>query len=276
MSGPTTAGILLNNMPAYIAAVGALGVAAFGMVEALGKTLFVFDIPGTDRTAGLPYVGFSKVQALIKLVGPALKATYGDDYEDIIKQQYRAGRGKGQAPDTIRQGVRLGVTFLSQTSATVVIKSIWGLPSTSADQLAAALTSPPAPAPAPAAGSPAAPAGPPTVAAPTGPTTDQQQAQALAARFATALDTRVQAAFDLAEEVYETRAQFWAAVIAIGLSLGYQGATTGWAVNGRLGAWAVALLVGLVAVPLAPAAKDLSSSLSDALSALGKLRGGSK
>ncbi len=89
----------------------------------------------------------------------------------------------------------------------------------------------------------------------------------------------MQAAFDIADAVYQTRAQLWAAVIAIGLSLGYQAATTNWAdpVNLKaLGAWSVALLVGLVAVPLAPVAKDLSSSLSDALDALGKLRGGGK
>jgi hypothetical protein len=248
----------LSQVPVYIAAVGALGVAAFGMVEALGKTLFVFPIPGTRISLGLPYVGFSRVDALLKRVGPAMQASYGDDYRMIVRQQYRAGRNKGQAPESIRQGVRLGLPFLSQTAAVGVIRAVWGLPPAAAESLAAALI-------APVPTTPPAGARPPPKAA---------LDQALAARFATALDTRVKAAFDLAEQVYETRAQFWAAVIAIGLSLGYHLATT--AKPFDLPAWGMALLIGLVAVPLAPAAKDLSSSLSDALSALGKLRPGTK
>ncbi len=248
----------VSQVPTYVAAVGALGVAAFGVVEALGKTLFVFPIPGTRVRLGLPYVGFNRVDALLKLVGPAMETSYGRDYRMIVRQQYRAGRSSGQAPETIRQGVRLGLPFLSKTAAEGVIHDVWGLPPDAAERLAIALTTPvPVPPPAGAAAPPAA-----------------LPDQALAARFATALDTRVKAAFDLAEQVYQTRAQFWAAVIAVGLSLGYHAATMKNVLD--LGEWGIALLVGLVAVPLAPAAKDLSSSLSDALSALGKLRPGAK
>ncbi|MDB5429470.1 MAG: hypothetical protein JWP35_586 [Caulobacter sp.] len=253
---------VINHIPVLIAAVGALGIAAFGVVEALGKSLFVFDLPG-GKKAGLPYVGFAKIDPLLKLVDPAMRASYGDAYRDILLQQYRAGRGKGQAPETIRQGVRLGLPFLDMEAATRVIANLWGLPPEAAAQLAAALTNRQPPRPSSRAAAP----------------DDPSQAQALAARFATALDTRVQAAFDIADAVYQTRAQLWAAVIAIGLSLGYQAATNDWTAVPSLktlGDWSVALLVGLVAVPLAPVAKDLSSSLSDALDALGKLRGGGK
>jgi hypothetical protein len=248
-----------DQIPVYIAAVGALGVAAFGAVEAIGKTLFVFPLPGTRHMAGLPYVGFGKVRALTVKVGPALKAAYGADYEKTLLQQYRAGRGKGQGPETIRQGVRLGLPFLGQEAAAKVIADIWGMPHASAVLLAAALIQSPAQPP------------PADAKAPT----DEalKEAQALAARFATALDTRVQAAFDSAEEVYETRAQFWAAIVALGLSLGYEAIQPG---VKTLETWVLPVIVGLVAVPLAPAAKDLSSSLSDALGALGKLRGAGK
>ncbi len=271
MPSPT----ILDHIPTLIAAVGALGVAAFGMVEALGKTLFVFPIPGTRIRLGLPYVGFSRVQALLKLVAPAMEATYGHDFGTIVRQQYRAGRGSGQAPETVRQGVRLGLPFLSQTQAVSVIRAVWGLPPAEAERLAAALTTP-------------IPAGPQPRSAAAAATLASDQA--LAGRFATALDTRVKAAFDLAEQVYQTRAQFWAGLIAVGLSLAYHGATLASASapkpDGAAAAaatspsavegWVIALLIGLVAVPLAPAAKDLSSSLSDALSALGKLRPGAK
>jgi len=242
----------LSQIPVYIAAVGALGLAAFGAVEAIGKTLFVFDIPGTSHTAGLPYVGYGKVHALVTRVGPALKISYGADYERTLRQQYRAGRSAGLAPETIRQGVRLGLPFLAPDEASHVIAHVWGLPKGEADRLATALTTPGSADPAD---------------------------QALAARFATALDTRVKAVFDLAEEVYATRAQFWAAVVAIGLSLAYEAVSVNfkWPITtAEWGGWGIALLIGLVAVPLAPAAKDLSSSISDALTALGKLRGTAK
>ena len=272
-----SAAISLDAIPGYVAAVGALGVAAFGAVEAIGKTLFVFDLPagkGAHHAVGLPYVGFNKIQLLLKRVGPALKASYGDDYENIIQQQYRSGRGQGQAPDTIRQGVRLGLPFLSIGSAAEVIEAVWGMPSASAAQLARALVVEVA-APDPQA----SPSNPPAKPATASPSDQIKASQALAARFATALDTRVQAAFDVAEEVYQARAQLWAGVIAVGLSVGYQGAITDWTLPTRsdqYGQWAIAFVVGLVAVPLAPAAKDLSSSLSDALTALGKLRGAGK
>jgi hypothetical protein len=240
---------LLGNIPDYVAAVGALGVAAFGMVEALGKTLFVFPIPGTHIRLGLPYVGFNRIEDLLKKVAPAMEASYGKDFRTILRQQYRAGRSQGQAPESIRQGVRLGLPFLSHAAAVSVIEAIWGLP----------------------AGAAAAD-GAPALALPPAVMVDQ----ALAARFATALDTRVKAAFDLADQVYQTRAQFWAGAIAIGLSLGYHYYTADPKESADPKGWAIALLIGLVAVPLAPAAKDLSSSLSGALAALGSLRPGSK
>jgi hypothetical protein len=257
---------LLGNIPDYVAAVGALGVAAFGMVEALGKTLFVFPIPGTHIRLGLPYVGFNRIEDLLKKVAPAMEASYGKDFRTILRQQYRAGRSQGQAPESIRQGVRLGLPFLSHAAAVSVIEAIWGLPAGAAASLATALTTPMPAAP------PVAADGAPALALPPAVMVDQ----ALAARFATALDTRVKAAFDLADQVYQTRAQFWAGAIAIGLSLGYHYYTADPKESADPKGWAIALLIGLVAVPLAPAAKDLSSSLSGALAALGSLRPGSK
>ena len=264
---------------AGIAAVGSLGLAAFGIVESLGKAFVITLSHGKERRPvrlGLPYVGLGVVLRMIKPLQPALRCAYGEGYGEIIAQQYRADRSQGSAPDTIRQGVRLGLPFLSQTAATKVVDAIWGLTTPNAEALAAALTAGPA-AVAAAASAPAGPAPtPPAPAAQPGLTAQQQQAQALAARFSTALDTRVQAAFAVAEQVYQARAQFWAGLVAIGLSLAYQGEASGWAAptsTAQLERWMAALIVGLVAVPLAPVAKDLSSSLSDALSALGKLRG---
>jgi hypothetical protein len=255
----------MKDIPGLITIVGALGIAAFGIVDALGKTVFVFDPPWARQrnlAYGLPYAGFGAIRRLLKRVEPAMKVTYGDAYGTILINQYRAGRSQGQAPEMIRQGVRLGLPYLSQTAAEGVIAAVWGMSSAQTAALAQALT-------AEKTADAAAPAAPDAGAAATA------APQALAARFATALDTSVQAAFASAEQRYQSWAQFWAGVAAVVLSLGYEGATAGWpwaAHTGSAGAWIIALLVGLAAVPLAPVAKDLSSSLSQALTALGQVR----
>ena len=56
-----------------VVAVGALGTAAFGLVEAFGKALVLGRV-------GLPFVGYGCVRVVIKLYAPALKFTYGDAY----------------------------------------------------------------------------------------------------------------------------------------------------------------------------------------------------
>ena len=271
--------IRLEDVPVYITAAGALGVAAYGLVDAVGKTLFVFDVPVTGmrrrskdgfpetRLArryrlGLPFVGYSRVRALMEDLAPALKATYGDDFETIIREQYRAGRGQGLAPETIRQGVRLGLPFLGAELAGGVIHRVWGLDHGRSYALASALLRP----------------HPDRPREPDESLSEREELEALdlAGRFATALDTKVQAAFDVAEQMYQARAQFWAGVTAVALALVFQASLTPlpglrvWAYWSAidLGAWARALIIGLAAVPLAPLAKDLASKFSDALGAL--------
>ena len=257
MSDPTAIfGTSLAQVPILISAVGALGTAAMGIVEALGKGLFVFDIPWARRRqipVGLPYAGFGTVKHLIKRVGPTLRVVYGEDYASMLVGQYRAGRGSGDAPETIRQGVRLGLPYVSKEQAVETVKAVWGMRNDLTEQFVNALL-----------------AEKTQVIAAAAPA-DQQVAQGLAARFATALDTSVEAAFDSAEQDFQSWARFWAGVAAVSLSLVYHWATMpSW---NDLAGWMVALLVGLSAVPLAPIVKDLSTSLSQALNALGQING---
>ena len=75
------------------------------------------------------------------------------------------------------------------------------------------------------------------------------------------------AAFDVAEERYEAYAKGLAAVVAIGLALVF---------NWGLGfpfSTPLALVIGAVAVPLAPVAKDISTSLQNALTAFKSVAG---
>lgn len=238
-----------------VAAVGAFGVASFGLVEAVGKA-FAFG------GFGLPYAGYGAVKHAIRHLMPALKVAYGDDYMDIISQQYRAGRSDGQAPDTIRQGVRLGLPFMPLSDAAKLIDSVWDLD-----------PKPPRAAPGTAPAMPyatalaeALQAVPPTTA-----TSVPVDPQSLAGRFATALDARIQAAFEVAEERYEAIAKLIAAVVAVGLAVGFD---FGLAANGPLPVpLPVALIVGIIAVPLAPVAKDVSTSLQNALTAFKAVAG---
>jgi hypothetical protein len=257
MNGSATSlfGVSLQDIPVLISAVGALGLAAMGVVEALGKALLVFDPLWIRRRGlpfGLPYAGYRKVRRLLIAVGPALEIAYGDKYAAIIAGQYRAGRGSSQAPDMIRQGVRLGLPYLSHDDAKRVVKAIWGMPDKHTERFVQAIlkVQPPAGAPAPLEAG-------------------------LAGRFSTALDTTVQAVFDSAEQVYQSWARCWAGIASVVLSLAYYGAIAQHppASDGKgLAGWFFAGIVGLAAVPLAPVAKDLSTSLSQALTALGQTR----
>ena len=246
-----------ENLLAAISGVGALGVAAYGVVEAFGKA--VAGGSGLDgRPWGLPYRGFGQVRRLAEQLGPAMKLAYGDDYLQILAQQYRDGRGKGQAPSTLKQGVRLALPFMSVADARTLIDKVWGLGASHgpggvapAEALARALVD--------------------EKAARLGGGGDDPQADAaaneaaatLAGRFSLALDTRIDAAFTIAEQRYQSWARIWAGATAVILALAFD---LFYFPQSQI-PWPIALLVGLVAVPLAPVANDLVSSLSSAAKA---------
>lgn len=259
-----------DQIGAGVAAVGSLGAAAFGIVESVGKA-FAFTWRsrrhGEFKHFGLPYIGFGSVRRAIRPLDPALRCAYGEGFLDVIAQQYRAARVDGAAPDTIRQGVRLGLPFLDLKTAQALIAQVWKMDDAHSAALAQALqastnSTPPGGAPA---------AGPSSAGA-------VDQVQALAGRFATALDARIHAAFDLADERYETAAKTWAGGVAVLLALLFNwgladhaacaaARTTACGPMGGVYPWPLALVIGLAAVPLAPVAKDLSTSLQNALTA---------
>ena len=250
-----------DQFGAAIGAVGSLGVAAFGVTESLGKAFaFTFRKRSDHRLGhwGLPYVGLKAVLTMTRPLHLALQCAYGEDYAEVIAQQYRAARIDGSAPDTIRQGVRLGLPFLKPEDGADLIAAVWRMERRHAEALARALQA----------------EAPQTPATTSGQTVDP--AQALAGRFATALDARVNAAFQLADEQYEASAKMWAGFAAIVLAAGFNwglASHTGPAWWQGLYPWPVAIGAGLVAVPLAPVAKDLSTSLQNALTSFRSISG---
>jgi hypothetical protein len=255
----STFSIQWDQLGAGVAAVGSLGLAAFGVTEALGKA---FALTYRIRRGpvlhhfGLPYIGLGAIRRMAHPLRPALECAYGAEFAEIIAAQYRAGRSQGSAPDTIRQGVRLGLPFLSSTAATKLIAAIWHMDAKHSQALALAMQ-------APSAGRT------PTATDAATPQLSDQDAAALAGRFATALDARINAAFQLADERYDSVARTLAGVVSLILAIVFKLSmppTTSLS-------WPLVIAIGLVAVPLAPVAKDLSSSLQNALTAFKSISG---
>ena len=96
-------------------------------------------------------------------------------------------------------------------------------------------------------------------------------------RFDAAVDAALDAGYERADQKYRNSARTLAGAVAIVLSvwgsflLHDPKATEPWGLHDLM----TALWVGAVAVPLAPIAKDLASSLSAAMGALKAVRGGS-
>jgi len=87
----------VENLSAIVLATGALGTAAFGVVEGLKGT-------------SLGLAGFYKLKNLLgNELMKALKHAYGNNCEDYLKAQYRNGRSKGEIGRTLRQGIRIGL-----------------------------------------------------------------------------------------------------------------------------------------------------------------------
>ena len=92
----------MENIGTIILATGALGTAAFGIVEALKWTR-------------LGEAGFG---AILKMLGPIaelLRTAYGPDFEHLLRGQYRGDQR--ELTRTIRQGIRVGLTAANAPAA---------------------------------------------------------------------------------------------------------------------------------------------------------------
>lgn len=244
---------------AALAAVGALGTAAAGVVEALAKTLTVRR--KDKRNVGLPYCGFAHILELIEPLKGALTVAYGPQYCRILEQQYRNGRGKGPAPNTIMQGVRLALPYMPTDEAEAMVSAFWSLPAEKSRLLVFALSRS------------ARDARPPHHHHHHHMDDEEAEAATLAGRFALALDSRVDAAFAIAEQRYvsvmKLAAGATAVLLAVAFYFGMKEADQDFPLI-------VAILIGIAAVPLAPVAKDLTAALSDAAKSWANITGKSK
>ena len=89
----------MENIGTIVLATGALGTAAFGIVEAFKWTR-------------LGYAGFSQIKKNLGPIWDTLRDAYGRDYEQVLRGQYRGNQQ--ELVRTIRQGVRIGLTEAMQ------------------------------------------------------------------------------------------------------------------------------------------------------------------
>jgi len=178
--------------------------------------------------------GFRKLEDEVVWAKNALKASYGDNYRQTMVSLYRNGRRKGELPRVLRQAVRIG---MNEATARTMAEVVGGV---DADELAAVATK---------------------VAH--GDELNDKERNILG-RFEVGADARIDAALALAERAYVNAMRFWASVIAIALSF-----AAAWIIKPDTNGYVTALFVGILAVPIAPIAKDLTKGLQSAAKAIG-------
>ncbi len=227
-----------QNWHIIILSIGALGTASFGIVEGL---------------KWLDFVGLRGYNTLIKSFDAsffnALTKAYGKDYEAFLKAQYRSDRATGGLNRVLRQGVRVG---LHEDNAVELANwvGVNGVDAETLKQVAAELSTPRDPD------------------APVDPAEEDKKRRQLG-RFELAIDTRIDAAIVKANSRYTGAMRGLATITAFVLTAVVAYGLLDWPFPEGL--WLV-FVIGAAAVPVAPIAKDLASSLTSAANALAGAR----
>jgi hypothetical protein len=211
--------------------------AAVAAAGALGTACFGI-VEGLKWTR-LGEAGFSRITQLLgQGLQGALAIAYGPEYERLLRAQYREDWAHSDLPKTLRQGVRLG---LSKANA-ATIAGFLGAVNPAALETAA------------------------TNVLQCLPLSDADRAAI--ARFEAAVDARIESALALSQDTYVGTVRMTASVIAMLMAV-----VTAFMLYSPAqflgGGWLMGLLVGTLAVPLAPIANDVVNALRAASKALG-------
>lgn len=187
-------------------------------------------VPG----GGVSRIGFSHIRKVLRLFDKVLVRAAGAEWESVIMAHWINGRDRDDQVGAIRSLLRLGLN----TDTADQLAAIGNVEPVALSKAAGKLTK----------GSPLS-----------------EDEINLIGRVEAAVEARLDAAFDLAEQSYRNNARFLAGVIAVILAVGagYLLATEAKPID-----WRVAALIGLLAVPIAPIAKDLVSALTSAAQAV--------
>jgi hypothetical protein len=233
---------LLKSVPQAITAVGGLGTAAFGLVDATK----VFG-------GGINHAGFGRIQARIKSLMPEV----GDGRNAVTQ---------ADALKTLKGNWFNGTDLSSQKAIAKSLIKMHLNPSNAAALARATNVDPDVLTAVTAKIASGASLSPAAAAASTALTAAESDAFG---RFDLIVTALLDETYQMADQAYTNGARALAVVFSIGLAL-----AGAWMLdpNSFLSHIKEAVIVGLVATPLAPIAKDLSSSLAAAVNAMQAVR----
>lgn len=213
----------ITQLIMMITAIGALGGAAFSLVDAT-KAFW----------GGVSNVGMSGLCRALSPFAPALAAALGQSsaatWQQVVRAHWINGRPRDEQKAIVKSLIRLG---LSPETA--------GSLERAAHVREGALV---------------------TVAAKLEGGSELTDADVnVLGRLDASIEAQLDAAYDRADQSYRNVSRALAGLVAIGLAFAAE------TVLQRPDKWMESLLVGLIAVPLAPIAKDLASALQSAVAA---------
>ena len=234
----------LNHIGNMLAAMAALGTAAYGLVDTT-KVL-----PG----GGISRVGFGYIKKALSNFAPALVAAGGEDWALTLRAHWINGRRKEDQKAIAKALIHLG---LSPGNAAQL--AVFGRVAPQALQAVVQKLE---------AGSSLSPA-------------DKENALSPAdinvlGRFDSMIDATLDSAYERADQLYRNASKALAALFAILLAIAGGALVTASMNMGVVpdgffffsNEFVLAFLVGVVSVPLAPIAKDISTSLVAAVNAI--------
>jgi len=224
----------LQQTSDLIAAIGGLGVASFALV----------DISKIGRQGGISHSGFSFIEGLLRLFEPPLGVDKADKSKSPPWDLF------GQVRQILHANWINGMVLGDQKAIAKSLIKLRLFPDTARHFAAVTHVD---------AESLARVAQKMTTGAPL----DGESETNTLGRFDLALTALVDAAYQLADQQYRNRAKAWASGIAVLMAI-----FGGWIVSGKPSTYwqdllfFKALCCGILAVPLAPIAKDLTSALA--------------
>lgn len=220
---------ILSNVGAVLAGLSALSTAAFGLLDS-SKAFW----------GGVSNIGLRHLETALKPFDAALKAAVGTQWMTVVRANWINGLPKADQKSVVGSLLKLG---LSEETADTVAMGGHVDPKTlkaAARKMSAG-----------------------------GELTEAEMN--VVGRMVASVEAQLDAAFERAEQQYRNVSRLLAGMVAVALAVGAQ---ILWAAaDHETGAdtapsLILALAVGLLSVPIAPVAKDLTSALSSAIHAL--------
>lgn len=185
---------------------------------------------------GVSNIGLEHLRNALKPFSPALRAAVGDGWWDIVRANWVSGRPKADQKSVVGALLKLGLSGDTAEALAISARVDPQKLAIVAEKLGAGRE-----------------------------LTDEDLN--LLGRMTASVEAVLDAAFERADQQYRNLSRLLAGLVALALSAVVQ---IVWSINspGDAPGLGLALLVGLLAVPVAPVAKDLTSALSAAMKAI--------